>query len=980
MKYLIFLFITINSITAQTCDVKSELKNIETLALTGDFTDALAKITALYNCESLTDNELIALSIWEYKLYRNTSEKKKAYIAMRKARNIFKDKNISPSTNQQMLIAESYALRRRDEKYHKSISKIQIDQLDSLNKARYFFSEFLITDKVGDTYAAIDFLQKGVAVIGDKSIYYKSVFLMNLGNMNSILADYDKSLSFYQREFELLSSVYSPDHMDIAKSNYHIGNMYYGKLEYQKAVDHYVKAHKVWHKVYPPDFRYMRYLNEAMGDMYWELGDKKNALKYFNFATLDQKNTDKDISKSYINQADSLLNKGNYSEAMTYYNDAYEWRKNTFGKNHVVTGACQNFVARAIGSSGNIEAALDSYQLAIDILVKEMDSTSRYDNPTLDMTFQSHHYLLESLIAKANLFRKLYHKNSDLKDLKAAFATQTLVVDVLDNMKNKQTSDASKLFWTNHVSSVIEEGIATAIQLHKLTKDKTYLEKAFLFSEKNKALLLLSLIQEQDITSFSKVPEAVIEQEKKLKKDITQITGKIANEENRCAERREKILELWHNELDEKQNSYDILVNSIKTKYPEYYKLKYDVKVSSLKEVQQTLLDDKTGLISYFTGTNNTYVFFMTDQDISVREISDSKKLTNAVTHFFNLISSKEAFTKHPTDTFNSYCNNSYALYEKLLFPEISTAETIDNLIIIPDGLLAYIPFESLLTKSYTKTTRDYKALPYLIKSFAISYSSSASIKLAANNSNRKQNYIGFAPDYSNQNYSRSRQKLAKLNYNQDEVSYASELLDGKHYSGNSATEDVLKSVAHTAEILHLAMHGDVEDTQPLLSKLYFNASEKEDGLLHTYEIYNLNIPAQLVILSACNTATGKLQKGEGILSLERAFQYAGSKSLISTLWAVDDEASSKLTQLFLKQLKIGKPKDIALQQAKIEYLNSATPEVLPPYYWSSYKLTGSTEALSKSSNIKYFVLGSCVVLLLVWIAIRNKKKRRLAA
>ena len=205
-------------------------------------------------------------------------------------------------------------------------------------------------------------------------------------------------------------------------------------------------------------------------------------------------------------------------------------------------------------------------------------------------------------------------------------------------------------------------------------------------------------------------------------------------------------------------------------------------------------------------------------------------------------------------------------------------------------------------------------------------------------------------------------------------------MLDGKQYAGSSATEDTMKSIVSKAGILHLAMHGDVEDTEPLLSKLYFSPSEKDDGLLHTYEIYNLTIPAQLVILSACNTATGKLQKGEGILSLERAFQYAGSKSLLSTLWTVDDEASSKLTQLFLNQLKEGKTKDIALQQAKIEYLNSATPEVLPPYYWSSYKLTGSTEALSKSSNTIYYIIGSFMIFLFVLFAIRNKKKRSVAA
>ena len=209
-------------------------------------------------------------------------------------------------------------------------------------------------------------------------------------------------------------------------------------------------------------------------------------------------------------------------------------------------------------------------------------------------------------------------------------------------------------------------------------------------------------------------------------------------------------------------------------------------------------------------------------------------------------------------------------------------------------------------------------------------------------------------------------------------MAYGANLFDGEQWTGLSVTEDLLSSVTNKAGILHLAMHGDVEDEHPLLSKLYFNPSGTTDGLLHTYEIYNMHIPAQLVLLSACNTASGKIKRGEGILSLERAFQFAGSNALLATLWTVDDAASSRINQLFLDRLKQGADKDEALRAAKLEYLNSANPENLHPFYWSSFKLSGTTSPIKFSDyNPLYLtIVGIAVFGLILFGAIRLRKRR----
>ena len=312
-----------------------------------------------------------------------------------------------------------------------------------------------------------------------------------------------------------------------------------------------------------------------------------------------------------------------------------------------------------------------------------------------------------------------------------------------------------------------------------------------------------------------------------------------------------------------------------------------------------------------------------------------------------------------------------------MLGPELSKSN-LKRLLIVPDGNLSYIPFESLLTIQVGQQIRDYSNLPYLLNDYAVSYSPSVSIMLASQNSNNSNHrYLGFAPNYADEVYSDVRQKLSSLQYNEPEVEFAADLFNGKSWTGSSVTEETLKSNVSNAGILHLAMHGEVEDEHPLLSKLFFNNSSENDGILHTYEIYNMTIPAQLVILSACNTAKGKWLRGEGILSLERAFQYAGSNSLVSTLWTVDDAASAKLTQAFLQNIKDGQTKDIALQQAKLQYIQNATSENLHPFYWSSFKLTGNTKPLEGSSlnNYLYFGLGMCALIFFAVVYFRKTKK-----
>ncbi|MCG2417655.1 CHAT domain-containing protein [Aequorivita sp. F47161] len=967
---------------AQQCNIKKEFEKISELNLSGNFSEAILIAEPLIKCANIGVEDKIVLCVLQHKLHRNSLKFKESLDYLIEASLLYKQIGLEPPISFNLLLAESFAINGEIENYRKLLPKIEAEMLqvkvdDNFKLGHFEYVKSFNMDR--DRYSSqhMDHIYKALSYFeADEKVpvYHRSLILRSLGHFYRTQGDFDKSLDFYNRELAVWSKVYNTNHFNIATSHYSIGCVYYEKLEYQNALDHYLKAHKVWKNVYQPENPRMRGLNEAMGDMYWELDDPKKALEYFNYAVVYEEMINNDSSEGALNAGDSLLNSGEYAAAINYYEEAVKWREQTYGKNHILTGACKNFVARALNSAGNKEDALTAYQEAIIILVKDFEDLSWYANPTVNMRIQSPQYLLEALMAKGSLLKDLYHQNKEMRDLMAALETQELAIQVLEKIKNNQMSESSKLFWSNKTISLIENAIDTALLVQEKTGDNKYFEKALNFSERSKALLLLATLNSREISSFVNFPEKLVETENQLKQEITQYAGRIESEEKRCAEVREKMLKLYTDRLNTLQDEYDAFIIEIEHNYPDYYQLKYDSEIPGLTTIQEKLLTKSRNLLSYFLGIENSFVFYITPEDITVRRITNKPELNNQAKALLNFVGSTDINSKNNNELYKKYIQNAFLLYQQLLQPEFKKSIP-EQLIIIPDGVLAYIPFETLLTENVEIENPQYARLPYLLKQTAVSYCPSTSVALHFyENETHSIDYYGFAPEYDMDITSSLRKKQKKLNYNQPEVTFAAQLFKGKSWTGENVTEDLLKEHSGNAGILHLAMHGEVEDEHPLLSKLYFNTSENEDGLLNTYEVYNLNIPAQLVILSACNTASGLLQRGEGILSLERAFQYAGSKSMVATLWSVDDAASFEITQNFLINLKTGQSKDVALQQAKLAFIETANPEKVHPFYWSSFKLSGNTAPLKRNFEKYYIIGGAGLLLLLLGIIIYRRK------
>ena len=232
--------------------------------------------------------------------------------------------------------------------------------------------------------------------------------------------------------------------------------------------------------------------------------------------------------------------------------------------------------------------------------------------------------------------------------------------------------------------------------------------------------------------------------------------------------------------------------------------------------------------------------------------------------------------------------------------------------------------------------------------------------------------YLGLAPTFSDD----SPEGLLPLVHNQDEVMAAKATLGGRALLAAEANKEAFLSVQSHYRIIHLATHALANSQEDDYSFIAFeNIDDKPptQSLLYVRELYNLSATADLNILSACQTAAGRLYLGDGIASIARAFSFAGAKSLLATRWNINDKTTQGLMAKFLRQIKGGKRKHSALQRAITSFVEDGSHYQAHPFYWSSFMVIGSMDAIKFSSLPQFWpflflVLIVAIVLLILLI------------
>jgi len=226
-----------------------------------------------------------------------------------------------------------------------------------------------------------------------------------------------------------------------------------------------------------------------------------------------------------------------------------------------------------------------------------------------------------------------------------------------------------------------------------------------------------------------------------------------------------------------------------------------------------------------------------------------------------------------------------------------------------------------------------------------------------------KAGFIGYSPTYE--------EGFSNLPNSETEVKEIADIQHGKYYTGSQATENAFKMNASGYKIIHTASHGIIDEDNPLQSRLLFtkHGDTLDDGALHVYELYNMNLETDLVTLSACNTATGSSYGGEGVIGLAHGFTYAGAPNLLTSLWMVSDEPTKDLMRYFYQELDHTSSYPTALHQAKLRFIREGDNLTADPYYWASFVLIGPPEMVETSVAWYWWLLPA--IILIGWLGWR---------
>jgi len=803
-----------------------------------------------------------------------------------------------------------------------------------------------VYSKKGDYDSSLEYYYKALKIIQDRNEYHSKIVSCynNIGIAHYQKKEYDKALEYQCRMLNLIIKTSGEEHPELAACYNNLGLIYECKQDYDKAIASYHKCLAVGIPVWGED-------HPAIAGVYGNIG----AL---------------------------LRKKGDYDEALMYHETCLSKLICALGKNHPDVALEYENVVHLFMEQYQYDKALHFVQKGIMSILTDFNNPDIYTNPKGDDLILELN-LLSLLNLKANLLSKRYISTlNNIEDLQVSFETYNLAVELIDKIRKSYKAEGSKLFLGEQAAKIYEQAIQTALKLHELSQQEEFKEGAFLYAEKSKAGVLIESVQDSRARQFGGIPSRLIEKEQHLRIDLTNCENEIQKEKLKKEQQNVQRIHEFEDRYFALNREYEKLIVNLEHNYPKYFELKYKTETSSISELQHSL-DNQTVLLEYFIGDSLIHIFTITQENFNVtRQVIDST--------FAYLIESFRTSAK--ADRKQRYIETAYKLYNILITPIADKISQKMKLVIIPHGNLLKIPFESFLTEepkqnlweSLWNTEFDYSDLPYFLKKHDISYHYSATLylngikksrKIPAQYSEGNNRFIGFAPVFGEKKvgsqlaekdlfdnyltslkeyfsvFTRDGKSFCELRFSQDELQGITNEFKKRNkmsmeYLYDKASEENFKTRAGKSKYIHLATHSFINEDEPRFSGIAFyqphdsTNKEIEDGILYAGEIYNLDLNANLVVLSSCESGIGKLIRGEGIMALTRGFLYSGARNIMFSLWKVNDRYTSQLMVDFYKEMLSGKNYAKALRAAKLRMINNE--KSAKPVLWSGFVLIGT--------------------------------------
>ncbi|MDB5255726.1 MAG: hypothetical protein JWM14_421 [Chitinophagaceae bacterium] len=777
---------------------------------------------------------------------------------------------------------------------------------------------------------AEDVLNKSIALTSnDKNL---KPALAESYNHLSILywttANNEKAMEYALQALQLRQTIYGEQSAITAGSYMNLG-LIYQHNDPEQAIVYYDKAIAIYTAVFQSNHPLIASALINKGIVYQNEQTYNSSLSQFEKALAIIESS---VGKKHINYAFTLshignvyLQTGKVEKAEQYQLEALSIFTANVGNRHPEVAECYNELAAIELQKKKYKKSLSYYQQALVANSFKFSNEKIYSNPSTEDVIHSDLMLNTFLLKAQALEEKHVKKDLKVKDLQFALSTLQSADTLSESIRHKRTNKKDKVELGKLTNDIYEHAIHLCFMLSEITLHKqAYYAQGFLFSEKNKAAVLLEAISDAKAKSFSGLPDSLLKKESEIKKRIAygeQLLKKAESETDKTQ---------WRSFVLKENRLYENYIEQLEKDFPSYYNLKYKKNTLTAKELQ-ALLPDSTALFHYFVSDKyeEVYLFVLDPKKLKiVRKVKDANLDKQ-------LIAWRNSIRYRMQDQYIDFGNE----LSTQLLPSKLPAHT--SLVIIPDGRLSSTPFEAL----FTSEAKAECELPLLLKKAAISYNYSASLYLESLKKSKTQcatgNVLLCAPITFNG-------KINNLPGTQKEVEGLSSSFTNKGFIVRSflneqASESALKKASDKEwAYIHLATHGLVNENDPDMSKIILQGNKEEDGDLHSGEIYTLNLKSELITLSACQTGLGKVTKGEGLIGLSRALLYAGANNIIVSLWSVSDQATLQLmTNLYNNILNdtncISYAK--ALQKAKLELLKNK--ELSEPYFWAPFILVG---------------------------------------
>lgn len=651
-----------------------------------------------------------------------------------------------------------------------------------------------------------------------------------------------------------------------------------------------------------------------------------------------------------------------HTDSAVYYLDRLQALKKDSKVNILDIGINHLYRADLLIGQQQYMSALNNLQQSLCIFSSNFNNPDIYTNPAGFTGSYTYYRLFDALYKKATTFELLYQKTPNESYLVASLDAYKSALTLLSFIEKSYDTDDAKVFLKKKSQEIYKDALLVCLQLYQLHPGDSYLEEAFRITEKNKASIMAANLRQRNISSLPGIDKSFLQTESNIRYNIARLDVK-SEQARETAEIEKLAKEKAQYEIELSQLQKSMEQNS------RYFQLKYDDAYHGSKELEQHIGNEQA-LFSFYMTKESLHVFAFTQSSFKYARIDSAMELQQETEQWLNLLRTSGDGRKFKGELAGQ------RLYQRLIKPLQALVPGKDEWIIIPDGNLYFLPFESLPDGNSGKTLLETTTISYQFSSRFI-----VNPSLADQKENSGYKVLSFAPfvkkgaDYHQAGFNFMNQLPASGEEITD--------LDGAQFTDNKATKTAFLKEANKYPIIHLATHAVADLENPVASFIAFYPENQSpaDNCLYLEEIYGLNLDAsKLVIISACETGKGELLNNEGIISLGRAFAYAGCASSINSLWKADDKATSAILKKFHHYMQGGYTKSKALQQAKLDYINSDAL-YKSPAYWSNLILTGSIEPVNTGqSSYKWIVIiAMCSILLFAGgiIVGKGKKSRR---